>query len=137
MQFVIIHGAFGGPEENWFPELGEKLASLGQKVVIPQFPVDDWDTITSQGPNTPSQNQTLDNWLKTFEKVLTGLDRDDKLCFVGHSLGPLFTLHALEKYIFNLTAQFLSLHFWKNYTATGRLIWRMPLFIKPILTLSI
>ncbi len=109
MQFVIIHGAFGNPEGNWFPELGEKLISLGQKVVIPQFPVDDWDTITSQGPNTPSQNQTLENWLKTFKKVLPQLDRGDKLCFVGHSLGPLFTLHALEKYEIQLdSAIFVS-----------------------------
>ncbi len=109
MQFVIIHGAFGNPEGNWFPELGEKLTSLGQKVVIPQFPVDDWDTITSQGPNTPSQNQTLKNWLKTFKKVLPQLDRGDKLCFVGYSLGPLFTLHALEKYKIQLdSAIFVS-----------------------------
>ncbi|MBI3955515.1 hypothetical protein HY338_03655, partial [Candidatus Gottesmanbacteria bacterium] len=78
MQFVIIHGAFGGPEENWFPELGEKLTSLGQKVVIPQFPVDDWDKITRFGPNVPSNNQTLDNWLKTFEKVLINLNQKDK-----------------------------------------------------------
>ncbi len=109
MQFVIFHGAFGSPEENWFPELGEKLSSLGQKVVIPQFPVDDWDTITSQDPNIPSKNQTLDHWLKTFEKVLASLDRNDKLCFIGHSLGPLFTLHALEKYKIQLdSAIFVS-----------------------------
>ncbi len=98
MQFVIIHGAFGNPEENWFPELGEKLSSLGQKVFTPQFPVDDWDTITSQGPNIPSNNQTLDHWLKTFEKILTELNQNDKICFIGHSLGPLFILHALEKF---------------------------------------
>lgn len=109
MQFVIIHGAFGGPDENWFPELGEKLVSLGQKVITPQFPVDDWDVITKNGPNIPSKNQTLDNWLKTFEKVLTGLDRDDKLCFVSHSLGPLFILHTLEKFEIQLdSAIFVS-----------------------------
>src|SRR3989338_11564243 len=109
MQFVIIHGAFGGPEENWFPELGEKLESLGQKVVIPQFPVDEWDEVTKNGPKITSKNQTLHNWLNTFEKVLTDLNQKDKLCFVGHSLGPLFTLHALEKYNIQLdSAIFVS-----------------------------
>lgn len=109
MQFVIIHGAFGAPDENWFPELGEKLVSLGQKVVIPQFPVDDWDTITNQGATIPSKNQTLDNWLKTFEKVLTEFNQNDKLCFIGHSLAPLFILHALEKFEIQLdSAIFVS-----------------------------
>lgn len=98
MQYVIIHGAFGGPDENWFPQLGEKLESLGQKVIIPRFPVDDWGVITSQGPKIPSKNQTLVHWLKTFEKVLENLNQNDKLCFIGHSLGPLFILHAIEKY---------------------------------------
>lgn len=109
MQFVIIHGAFGGPDENWFPQLGEKLASLGQKVIIPRFPVDDWDTITSQGPDIPSKHQNLDHWLKTFEKVLENLNQNDKLCFIGHSLGPLFILHVLEKYDIQLdSAIFVS-----------------------------
>ncbi|OGG21260.1 hypothetical protein A3D03_02715 [Candidatus Gottesmanbacteria bacterium RIFCSPHIGHO2_02_FULL_40_13] len=109
MQFVIFHGAFGGPEENWFPQLGEKLSSLGQKVVIPRFPVDDWGVVTKNGPGTPPKNQTLDHWLKTFEKVFTGLNQNDKICFIGHSLGPLFTLHALEKYNIQLdSAVFVS-----------------------------
>lgn len=44
-------------------------------------------------------NQTLDNWLKTFEKeVLPDIRKERKLCFVAHSLGPVFVLHVVEKY---------------------------------------
>lgn len=98
MTFVIFHGAFGGPEENWFPQLKERLESLGQKVIVPQFPVDDWDDITKKGPNNNSTHQNLNSWFNTFEPVYKKFNKGEKLCFVGHSLGPLFILHLLQKY---------------------------------------
>jgi predicted alpha/beta hydrolase family esterase len=102
MQFVIFHGSFGSPQENWFPQLSEKLESLDQSVLVPQFPVEDWNAVTKNGPSVPLHNQSLKNWFAEFEKsVLPLLKKDEKLCFIGHSLGPLFILHVVEK--FNLS----------------------------------
>lgn len=99
MKFILIHGAFGSPDANWFPELKTDLESLGQTVFAPQFPVDDWDEVVKNGPNIPLKNQSLDSWFRTFEKeVLPKLVPDEKIIFVGHSLGPVFILHLVEKY---------------------------------------
>lgn len=99
MQFVIFHGAFGSPNKNWFPQLKEKLEALGQHVIVPQFPVDDWDEVTKNGPSIPLINQNLNNWLSVFEKeVLPKIKKGEKLCFIGHSLGPVFILHIIEKF---------------------------------------
>lgn len=88
MTFVIIHGAFGNPGENWFPWLKNQLEKLGSKIIIPKFP-------------TP-ENQTLDNWLKTFEGIKT--DINQPICIIGHSLGPVFILHAVDKFNIQLNS---------------------------------
>lgn len=102
MKFVIIHGAFGGPDENWFPQLKESLESLGQKVLVPKFPVENWDEITKNGPEIPANNQTLNNWLSKFEEIYPEIKDEKKLVFIGHSLGPVFILHLAAKYKFRL-----------------------------------
>ncbi|MDP3988435.1 MAG: hypothetical protein Q8P80_04820 [Candidatus Levybacteria bacterium] len=63
MTFVIFHGAYGNPEENWFPQLKEELEALGQKVVVPKFP-------------TP-QNQNLESWMKVFESTFDELKNEE------------------------------------------------------------
>lgn len=78
----IIHGVEGHPEENWFPWLKAELEKRGNKVIVPQFP-------------TP-EGQTLENWLailKTHEADLT-----PETILVGHSLGGSFILNVLERY---------------------------------------
>lgn len=77
----IIHGAYGHPQENWFPWLKSKLEKLGCRVFVPKFP-------------TP-KNQTLEKWLKIFEKYKQYLNENSIL--IGHSLGPAFLLNVLEK----------------------------------------
>ncbi|MBI2142628.1 serine hydrolase family protein, partial [Candidatus Woesearchaeota archaeon] len=84
MKFVIFHGAFGSPEGNWFPQLKEDLEALGQEAIIPKFP-------------TP-EGQSLDSWLAVLDKARRGFRKNDRLCFIGHSLGPLFVLHAVERF---------------------------------------
>lgn len=99
MKFIIIHGAFGTPNSNWFKELKEKLEYLDQDVIAPQFPVESWPAITKNGPNKTIKNQTLINWLVVFEKeVLSKIKKGEKVCFIAHSLGPLFVLHVIQKY---------------------------------------
>ena len=98
MKFVIFHGAFGSPEDNWLPQLKEKLEALGQQVLVPKFPVDNWETVTKAGPNKPSKNQNLANWMKVFDEVCKSFKKGEKLCFVAHSLSPLFVLHLVDKY---------------------------------------
>lgn len=110
MKFVIFHGAFGSAKGNWYPELKEKLLSLGQEVIIPQFPVDNWEMVTMQGLNKDLKYQNLENWFKTFEKeVLPKIKKNEKVCFIGHSLGPIFILHIVSKYNLQLdSAIFVS-----------------------------
>ncbi len=103
MKFVLIHGAFGSPNENWFPELRADLESLDQTVITPFFSVEDWNETINNGPDVPAKKQSLSNWLNVFEKeVLPQIRKNKKLVFVGHSLGPLFILHIVEKYKLNL-----------------------------------
>lgn len=35
---IIIHGAYGNPEENWFPWLKKELEKLDCRVFVPKFP---------------------------------------------------------------------------------------------------
>lgn len=98
MKFVLFHGAFGSPGSNWLPELKDKLESLGQEAIAPTFPVDTWDHVTKLGSDAQSNIQNLDNWFKEFDKIYKTFRKGEKLCFIGHSLGPLFILHIVERY---------------------------------------
>jgi predicted alpha/beta hydrolase family esterase len=86
----IIHGAYGDPEENWFPWLKFELEKLDCRIFIPEFP-------------TP-KNQSLENWLKVFENYTKYLSENSIV--VGHSLGPAFLLSVLEKLDKPITAAF-------------------------------
>ena len=97
MQFLIIHGSFGSPKANWVLWLNNELESLGQKVIVPHFPVDDWDVVTANGPNTPTANQTLNHWLSTFKPLVPRIKSQPTIA-VGHSLSPLFFLHTTNEY---------------------------------------
>lgn len=98
MLYVIFHGSYGSADSHWFPDLKKNLELHGQQVYIPQFPVENWDEVTKMGPNQIPVNQSLASWFKVFEEVKAKLSINDKWCFVGHSLGPLFILHLADKY---------------------------------------
>lgn len=102
MKFVIFHGTYGNSEGNWFPYLRKQLELIDQEVLVPQFPVEDWDQITKLGEKKAKpKNQTLSNWLDFFKKnVLKEIKNDKQLVFIGHSLSPVFILHAVS--MFNL-----------------------------------
>lgn len=99
MQFIIFHGSFSNSFANWEPYLKRELENLGHTVLTPEFPVDTWARITSLGENHLSEIQNLTNWTKTFEEsVLPTLKTDESICFVGHSLAPVFILHMVSQY---------------------------------------
>lgn len=114
MQFVLFHGSFGYPEENWFPQLKRKLEELNQTVLVPQFPVEEWEEFTKKGPNQTPRNQNLQNWFKKFETLLPKLNKKEKICFVGHSLGPVFILHIVQKYNIQLDCAIFVSPFLEN-----------------------
>jgi uncharacterized protein len=80
ISIFVIHGAYGNPEENWFPWLKFELEKLNNRVFVPKFP-------------TP-ENQSLENWLKVFDEYKENLNEDSIV--IGHSLGPAFLLNVIE-----------------------------------------
>ena len=81
MNVILVHGAYGNPEENWFPWISEKLEDLGHEVVAPEFPTPD--------------NQSLENWSEILDEYKEYFDRETIV--VGHSLGCAFLLSVIEK----------------------------------------
>lgn len=109
MKFVIFHGSFGSPEGNWFQDCKEKLESLGQTVIVPRFPVEDWDELTKNGKDVLPKRQSLENWMNVFEPIAKTFNKGEKICFVGHSLGPVFILHVVDRFDIQLdSAIFVS-----------------------------
>lgn len=41
MKYLLMHGSYGSPDENWLPWLEKELKSTGGGVVLERFPVDD------------------------------------------------------------------------------------------------
>ncbi len=76
----LIHGAFGNPNENWFPWLKSELQLLEHTVFVPAFPTPD--------------NQTLESWKQVFAQYTQHIDTNTIM--IGHSLGPAFLLSILE-----------------------------------------
>jgi predicted alpha/beta hydrolase family esterase len=65
--------------------------------------------MVKNGPDVPLKNQSLENWLNAFEPICKTIKPGEKICLIGHSLGPLFILHAVEKFNLHLdSAIFVS-----------------------------
>ena len=73
--YVIVHGSYGTPFENWFYWLFEKLSERGKNVLAPQFPCG-------------NGIQNYDNWSKVMYAYKDYLGEETS--FVGHSLAPAF-----------------------------------------------
>lgn len=89
MKFILIHGAYGNPKENWFPWLKLRLEEEGHEVIIPQFP-------------TPEE-QSLDSWMRVLNKYPI----DKNTILIGHSLGCALILRRLEMSSRRIEAAFL------------------------------
>ncbi len=106
MKYLIMHGSYGSPEENWFRWLEKELKEKDNEVILEQFPVDDWDEVSKIGPAkisefTPKQNLKI--WEDFFVKNIKPKVGDDPFFFIGNSSAPIFILHMLQKYDFKLS----------------------------------
>jgi len=81
VEFLIVHGAHGTPQENWFPWLASELQKYG-RVRVPQFP-------------TPT-GQNLGAWRAIADAALAGYDPENTV-LIGHSSGAVFVLRMAEK----------------------------------------
>ena len=91
LKVAIVHGAYGEPEENWFPWLRRELESLGHDVTVPRFP-------------TP-EGQELSAWLQILDQEVG--EYGPHLVMVGHSLGPALILRKLGQLEEPIRAAFL------------------------------
>ena len=101
MHYVILHGSFGSPEENWFRWLEKKLLNDGHSVTLDQYPVEDWDSFTAKGrerANAEHCTQTLETWESAFVAKTLPKIKSQPTVVIGHSLAPLFMLHMITKY---------------------------------------
>ncbi len=73
--FVIVHGSYGSPFENWFPWLFQQLESKGYNVLVPQFPCG-------------IGFQNYENWFRVLDVYRPFFGAQTS--FIGHSLGPAF-----------------------------------------------
>ncbi|MCB8882316.1 serine hydrolase family protein [Acidisoma cellulosilytica] len=96
MRAIILHGAHGGPDTNWFPWLHAGLEAEGIAVLRPRFP-------------TP-EGQSLAAWLDVFDRTLEPLAAAQTV-LVGHSLGAAFALRLVERAAAPIAGLFLAAGF--------------------------
>lgn len=82
LRVVVLHGAHGGPDTNWFPWLHAALDAEAIEVLRPRFP-------------TP-QGQSLASWLDAYDLATRSLPSKPTV-LVGHSLGAALALRLVER----------------------------------------
>lgn len=78
--YVIAHGSYGSPFENWFPWLYDQLTKAGKEVLVPQFPCG-------------AGIQNYENWKRVMDAYRPLMD--ENTTFIGHSLSPAFIVDYL------------------------------------------
>lgn len=133
MKFIILHGSFAKSNESWRPELKYKLELLNQEVLLPQFPVENWDEITNLGEERAvAENQNLKNWLDYFAEEIYPQIKNEEVVFVAHSLGPVFLLHLIENFKLKINAAIFVSPF-LNLENSPTQIWQINLANKSFL----
>ena len=96
LRVIVLHGARGGPDTNWFPWLHAELERVGIEVLRPRFP-------------TP-EGQSLEAWLEAYDHAVALLARASTV-LVGHSLGATMALRLVEKATEPFSGLFLAAGF--------------------------
>lgn len=81
MRFLIVHGAYGRPDGNWFQWLKAELEMDGHEVFVPRFPTPD--------------GQLFDAWSEIATTILSQFPAEDTV-LIGHSVGAAFILRLAE-----------------------------------------
>ena len=82
LRVVVLHGAHGGPDTNWFPWLRDELSARSIEVLVPRLP-------------TP-EGQSLETWFDAYDRAADALPAAPTI-MVGHSLGAAFALRLVER----------------------------------------
>ena len=93
---IVLHGAHGGPDTNWFPWLHAALNAEGIEVLRPQFP-------------TP-EGQSLKAWVNAYDLAVKPLPLAPTI-LVGHSLGAALALRLVERAVEPFDGLFLAAPF--------------------------
>ncbi len=78
MRVVILHGAHGRPNSNWYPWLADRVRAAGHQALLPRFP-------------TP-RSQSCEAWLAAYNQQVDDAVPRSRTVLVGHSLGVAFAL---------------------------------------------
>ncbi len=85
MKYLIMHGSYGSPGENWFGWLEKELKALGHEVILEQFPVDDWNFVDQLGPEKVAEYkaiQSLSSWENYFVQNILPRIKGEEVGFV-------------------------------------------------------
>ena len=96
LRVVVLHGAQGSPDTNWFPWLHAELEAQGITVVRPRLP-------------TP-RGQSFAAWLDAYDRKVGSLPPSATV-LVGHSLGAAFALRLVERAAGPIAGLFLAAGF--------------------------
>ena len=96
LRVIVLHGAHGAPDTNWFPWLHGTLDAEGIEVLRPRFP-------------TP-EGQSLEAWLDTYDRAVEPLAPSPTI-LVGHSLGAALALRVVERAVAPFDGLFLAAGF--------------------------
>ncbi len=80
---VILHGAYGRPDSNWFPWLARRVQVAGHEALLPRFP-------------TP-QGQAPEAWLDAYARQVDDAVPLSCTILVAHSLGVAFALRLAAR----------------------------------------
>ena len=83
LRVVILHGAYGRPDSNWFPWLAERVQAAGHEALLPRFP-------------TP-QGQSPETWLNAYGRQVDNAVPRSRTVIVAHSLGVAFALRLAAR----------------------------------------
>ncbi len=80
--YLILHGSFSSPLENWFPYLKREIKKLDYKVAVPHMPI---------GVNI----QNYDSWSREIDKFVNNGFINENTIIFAHSIAPVFTCQYL------------------------------------------
>ena len=96
LRVTVLHGAYGGPDTNWFPWLRTELVAHDIEVLLPRLP-------------TP-EGQSLEAWFEAYDCAVSAMPAAPTI-LVGHSLGAAFALRLVEKAVEPFEGLFLAAGF--------------------------